>query len=230
MAREVSSKKIAAVLVVTACFLAAVLWEVDFELAMLSLSEANKFLFVPMALCYLLGHTLRSVRLWILLEQQRPFKRIFAINSVGFLAINVMPLRMGELVRPYLLFEKESIPISRSLAAVLLERLLDMSMLLILLLGVAWVVELPPQGIELGGVDLIAVGQRGTGILILVGLVAGSLFVWGGERVDVLLMRLPRGSKLLTFARSFRKGLATLFSQPIRALLLLFISLSIWAL
>ena len=151
MAREVSKNKIAIVLVVTVCFLIAVLWEVDFHQAMQALSQTNKVLFLPMALCYLLGHTLRSVRLWILLEQERPFKRIFAINSVGFLAINVMPLRMGELVRPYLLLEKEGVPISRSLAAVLLERLLDMSMLLILLLGVAWVVDLPPQGIELGG-------------------------------------------------------------------------------
>ena len=136
MASDVSGRKIGAVLILTGFFLIAVLWEMDFKLAVTALSEANKLLFFPMVLCYFLGHTLRAVRLWILLEREQSFGRIFAIHSVGFLSINVMPLRMGELVRPYLLLEKEDVPISRSLAAVLLERLLDMSMLLILLLAV----------------------------------------------------------------------------------------------
>ena len=54
--------------------------------------------------------------------------------------------------------------------------------------------------------------------------------MWGGERVDLLLKSLPRGSQLLHFASSFRRGLATLFRQPGRACLLLFISLAIWGL
>ena len=149
---------------------------------------------------------------------------------MGFLAINVMPLRMGELVRPYLLLEKEEVPIFRSLAAVLLERLLDMSMLLILLLGVAWVVDLPSQGIELAGMDLIAAGQRGTGVLIAIGVVAGGVFVWGGAQVDRILAGLPQGERLLSFAASFRRGLSTLFEQPARACLLLGLSVAIWSL
>jgi glycosyltransferase 2 family protein len=230
MERAFSRKKLAAVLLLTIFFLVLVLWELELSRALTALKEAELLLFVPMAICYLLGHTLRSCRLWILLEKQRPFWRIFSINSIGFLAINVMPLRMGELVRPYLLLEKENIPVAKSLAAVLLERLLDVSMLLLLLLGVTWVVELPPQGVELAGVDLLSVGQRGSGMLLVVGILGGSLLVWRGPWISKLLERMPMGEKVAGFVELFREGLATLFAHPARALLLLSISVAIWGL
>jgi glycosyltransferase 2 family protein len=221
--------KLGAVFALTLVFLVAVLWGLELDKAAESLRTANWLWFLPMFLLYLAGAALRALRLWLLLDRSSPFLRFFSINAVGFLAINVMPLRLGEMVRPFLLLEKEGIPFSKGIAAILLERLLDMSMLLLLLLGLAWVVELPAQGLMVGGVDIVSVGQGGAGLLVAIGIAAGGCLVGVGEPAISLLERLPAGVRLAGFARSFREGLSTLFSHPLRALWHVLLSILIWS-
>ena len=100
--------RIAAVLIVTALCLAAALWNIDPSVALQALRQAAWVMLLPMWGLYIIAHSLRVVRLGILLGQPVPFTRLFSINSVGFLAINVIPLRMGELVRPWLLHSPHS--------------------------------------------------------------------------------------------------------------------------
>ena len=138
--------KLAAVLVLTAGFLALALWGIDLDVALEAVAGFRVGMLLPMALCYLAAHSLRALRLHVLLRGEGrapPYLRVFSINTVGFLAINVMPLRLGEAVRPYLLWEREDVPLGSALAAILLERLLDLMMLLVMLLGLGFVVDLP---------------------------------------------------------------------------------------
>ena len=221
--------RIAAVLVVTALCLVAALWGVDLQQAAVAFTEARWWLLLPMWGLYIVAHTLRVVRLGMLLGQPVPFRRLFSINSVGFLAINVIPLRMGELVRPWLLAEREGVPFGRGMAAIFIERLLDMVMLLLMLLGLTLVVELPEGGLVIEGVDVIRFGQRFAGAIAGAGTLFGAGLVAIGEPAIRLLERLPMGGLVARFARRFREGFATLLSRPLQAAALLALSAGIWA-
>lgn len=222
--------KIGIVLLITVLCLGLVLWDLDLSEAGAALAGARWSYLVPMALLYLLAHALRAWRLGLLLGQPVPYKRLFVIISVGFLAINVIPLRLGELVRPYLLAEREGVPFGRGMAAIVLERLLDMSMLLLMLLGLTLVVELPATGVIVQGVDVVQAGQRAAGVMVALGSIAGLAVVLVGEPAIRLIERLPLGVKIASFARRFREGFLSLIARPLRALLALGLSVGIWAL
>ena len=153
-------------MIVTVVFLALVLWGIDVEHALAALREVSWWMLLPMCALYLCAHMLRVWRLKLLLNQPIRYWRLFSINSVGFLAINVIPLRLGEMVRPYLLAERENIPFGRGMAAIVLERLLDMLMLLGMLMGLTLMVELPEGGLVIDGIDVISAGQRFAGTIV----------------------------------------------------------------
>ena len=225
--------KLGVVLVVTAAFLGVALYGIDLEVARAALADFAVVMLVPMVLCYLTAHALRALRLQLLLrgEGSAPaYARVFSINTVGFLAINVMPLRLGEAVRPYLLWEREKVPLGSALAAILLERLLDLVMLLVMLLGVGFMVDLPPGGLTVQGVDLVTAGQRAVGTAVVVGVVGGGAVVVVGEPALALIRRLPLGDRIAGLAARFVQGLSALARRPLRLLALGTISATIWAL
>ena len=173
-------------IILTLIFLIIVLWSVDINKAQQALSTAQWMYFIPMFALYGVGHTLRTFRLWTLMERQGGgFLEYFSINSIGFLGINVIPLRLGEFLRPHLFHQKLQIPWTRSLSALFLERLLDIGMLFLLLLGVGFGVQLPPQGILVQEINVIEVGQRGSGFILVFGSLVGMFVVFSGEHLHV---------------------------------------------
>jgi uncharacterized protein (TIRG00374 family) len=52
-------------------------------------------------------------------------KKIFRIGAVGFAAIVILPLRLGEMVRPYLLSKESTVTMSAALGTAVVERVLD---------------------------------------------------------------------------------------------------------
>lgn len=104
--------------------------------------RANPIYIVPAIAVYFVGVWLRAAR-WRLL--MAPFatvrtERLFRIILIGFAINNVLPLRLGELVRTFLLRQSHGVPIASTLATVLIERLLDVFalcgiMTVVLLLG-----------------------------------------------------------------------------------------------
>lgn len=213
---------------ITVLSLGWVLWDLDWSHAWVSITQANWWWFIPMMLAYLLTHSLRSVRLWLLLGREIGFMRVFSVNTIGFLAINVIPLRLGEMVRPYLLVDREGCSTGEALAAILIERLLDMLMLLGMLLGLTLWIELPSAGILIQGVDVLSVTQRGLGVLVVIGILGGGFFIFGFEHISKHLSRLPKGDLISSFALRFRDGLAQLFSHPRQALVLFVLSSLVW--
>lgn len=133
---------------------------------------------------------LRVVRFQLLLGDERPsLGRQVVVCGIGFLAINVVPLRLGELVRTFLLLE-DGVEAGRSMGAVVIERFLDLLGLLAVLTWVAVVVDLPAT-IEVQGVDVIRAGQQAITVglsVLLAGLAAVGL---GGDPVVRMLQRLP---------------------------------------
>ena len=108
--------RLTAVFALMIAFLIYALWGVDMKEVAEALVKANWINFIAVFFCYLLSHCLRTVRLSTILEYQGSFTSMFSINSIGFLAINIIPLRLGEMIRPYLLKEQSGIPFSQSVA------------------------------------------------------------------------------------------------------------------
>ena len=72
-------------------------------------------------------HLLRTVRWGLLLEPvvKVPFARLNAVSAVGFTALLVLPFRLGEFARPYLIAERPRLRVSAALSSVVLERVAD---------------------------------------------------------------------------------------------------------
>lgn len=62
------------------------------------------------------------------------FKTVFSIMMIGYVCNNLLPARIGELVRVYFLGKKESLKKSSILASILIERLADVYALLLFLI------------------------------------------------------------------------------------------------
>ncbi len=97
---------------------------------------------------YCLGHVVRGVRCRIILRPHCSLSTLTATNIVvvGYAANNVLPARMGELVRAYVLSRRAKLSVSLSLAVTFLERLLDGLSITLLLLIAAAFTPLPDWG------------------------------------------------------------------------------------
>jgi len=72
-------------------------------------------------------HFVRTARWRILLDPvaKVPFARINAASAVGFMALFILPLRLGEFARPYLVAERPTLRVSAALSSVVVERVAD---------------------------------------------------------------------------------------------------------
>jgi len=111
---------------------------------------------------YFIDYVLRSKRWSILLAPVKPIPsvQLFGVMLIGFFANNVLPLRMGELVRAHLCGTKFNISRTASLGTILLERLCDALSFLTTSLVASWFIPIPPsmkRGAWLLGGSCIAV-------------------------------------------------------------------------
>lgn len=90
---------------------------------------------LPLALLSAYSVFVRCQRWQLLLRPvgDVPLLPLFSATSIGFFCNMVLPLRVGEVVRPVLLGRRTDLPVSSVLASVLVERLLDMVTILLFL-------------------------------------------------------------------------------------------------
>lgn len=132
---------------------------------------------------YTVVHYFRAVRWDYLLRPiaRVPTRRVIAISFVGFLAIMLLPFRMGEVVRPFLIRERGRISGSAAMGTIAAERVLDGLYVALLLAGaLALVPRLPLEGVTIGGFAVANVPRLG--MLLVVGfagaLVTLGMFLW----------------------------------------------------
>jgi hypothetical protein len=94
-----------------------------------ALARANAWLLLLMVPCQILGLWLRAVRWRYLTEPIAggpvPAGPLFRATAVGFMALNLLPLRIGEIVRPWVLARETGIRASAALGTVVIERAVD---------------------------------------------------------------------------------------------------------
>jgi uncharacterized protein (TIRG00374 family) len=82
----------------------------------------------------------RAVRWQHLLEPVGPtrFRTVLRTTVIGFAALAILPARVGDVLRPYLLARREGLATTATFATIVLERVLDLITVLILLAIYVW--------------------------------------------------------------------------------------------
>ena len=131
-------------LAVTAGLLALFLLTIDVRRMFDELAKANYVYVIPAIAVYLVSILFRAIRWHVLLRHIRPIdvRRLYPVVVVGYMANNLLPMRLGELVRSYHVGEREGISKTSALATILVERVFDALILLALIAGIAIFVPL----------------------------------------------------------------------------------------
>ncbi|MEK7853058.1 MAG: lysylphosphatidylglycerol synthase transmembrane domain-containing protein [Planctomycetota bacterium] len=106
---------------------------IEWSLLKKALMEANYWFVIPTTILNLVVYLIRAIRWKGLLAHIKmiPVLNLLSITCIGFMANNVLPARVGEVLRPFLLYKRESIKFSTSMATVIVERIFDMLGLII---------------------------------------------------------------------------------------------------
>ena len=135
----------------TVVFLILALQRVDPRAFVDELRGVNYAWLLPSAVCTLLGYVLRTARWRLILSgaARAPMRTLFPVLIMGFATNNLLPGRLGEFWRAYLLGRKRNVRKTFALASVVVERVFDGLMLNALLVIVSFAIQLPEIGREI---------------------------------------------------------------------------------
>jgi uncharacterized protein (TIRG00374 family) len=190
-------------------------------------AEARLSLIAAAVAVTLLTYLIRARRWQALLAPIGPtrFRTAFRTTVIGF-AVSFLIPRAGEVVRPYLLARRESLPASASFATIVVERLLDLVTVLLL-----FVAALPFVEVEIGpdvrmwGLVTAAVATAALAVLFVSAGHPERLGGWAGRCGRLLPGRL--GEALAGVVATFVEGLAVM-RQPARLVEALLWSVPLW--
>jgi uncharacterized protein (TIRG00374 family) len=157
---------------------------------------------------------------------------LFPATIIGYMANNILPARLGEFVRAYVLGQKEKIETSSVFATLVVDRLFDGFTVLLILLITFFSVKLPAgmesvqNGLKMGG--YVTLGLY-LGVLVFLFLLKKRT-MHTIHMVGILLKPFPAkvSEKIIPLLGSFISGIR-LSSNPVEILILLVSSLAVWA-
>ena len=171
-------------LAITVALLAWVLRDVSVSAVLAHIRQADVGLLAAMVIVATLPFVLRAYRWHVLLLPGFPSSRLnsrFAAVCIGFMVNNVLPARLGEFARAYAFSRIEPIPVSQSLASLVVERVFDA-----VILGAFFVFTVSYGNFAAGNTALI----RGAGLTA--GLIFGLalLVLWAMARWPARVLNL----------------------------------------
>jgi hypothetical protein len=118
-----------------------------------SLARVNYVFLIPAVLCVVASYFFRALQWRYVLGGVRrvPVYPLFRITMIGFFANAILPARLGEVVRAYILARKQNLSKGTSFASVIVTRLLDGAVLFLILGGVAVLIPAKIAGVRAGG-------------------------------------------------------------------------------
>lgn len=227
-------------LIISAIFLYLVLRKIDYAQLWQVLLAANYWWLLPGIAVYFIALWVRSWRWHYLLRPLKsiPTRTMFPIVTMGYAGNNIFPARAGEVVRAVILKRKEGVPISASLATIIVERVFDgIVMLAFVFVNLAELTRLTSVTIDIAGISLGIREVAIWGSVAFFGAMAiflvAAMFPAPTERlVTWLVERLAPArvrEKTLGISRRFLDGLESLRS-PFDVLMVFFTSVLIWLL
>ncbi len=184
-----------------------ILRSVDFNALLESIKNLNITLVIIHV--FIVGSvlSLRAIRwsFFIPVDKKIRKRSIIAATYIGYMANNVLPAKLGEVVRTYVLAEKEDIKKSTIFASVVSERLADLITSVVMLsLAVLFVKNIPEQ-IYYAIVIVSAISIIGVGFLVFLSLKQELAL----KIIGFFLKFLPRiiAEKIESFLSSFINGI-----------------------
>jgi uncharacterized protein (TIRG00374 family) len=200
------------------------------------LKSARYWWLLPGVGVYFIGVWVRSWRWHYLL---RPVKSVstrtmFPIVAIGYMGNNIYPARAGEVLRAVVLKRKEAIPISASLATVIVERIFDgVVMLGFVFLNLPELASLTGTSGFIGNIQTLALWGSGAFMgALLIFLLAAMFPTWADRIITKIINFVVPGrfkERVLEISQKFLGGLESLRSPP-EALMVLLTSVVIWLL
>ena len=161
------------------------------------------------------------------------FSVAFRATVIGFAASFLLPARAGEVIRPFVLARREGLSAPAAFATIILERLLDL--LVVLLLFALFVLTASPGLLSTNPTELarIKIGGATAVVAALAGVVFFYVMAGHPDRLERLALKLEAilpgrlSAALAGFVKTFTQGLAVL-RQPGRLLVSLALSFPLW--
>ena len=203
-----------------------------------ALATAKYRFILPAIALYFVALFFRSLRWQFLLTpvSRIPVARLFPVVTVGYMANNLLPARLGEIARAYYLERREGLSTSTGLATVVVERIYDgLTLLFLVALAVPFLIfgGLVDGSGTTSEITWAIVGGI-TALVFITAIVVLTLIAlkpgFGGfiERLANLLPKplRPKARELISL---FIEGLSVL-REPRRHLGLFLLSLPVWLL
>ena len=214
-------------------FIVLLFRKIDFAQLLSTLKSLEWNYLVAAIMVTFVSYLLRAVRwhyLLLPLKKASP-RNLLAATIICYMANNLLPARLGEFIRAYLLAQKEDLEVSPVFATLVVDRLFDGFSVLFILLFTFFTVKLPPgmesveQGLVTGGYVTFALY-----IAVIIFLVfLKKRTVATIALTSTLLKPFPAAlsSRIIPILGSFISGIR-LTSNPRELFALVFSSALIW--
>jgi uncharacterized protein (TIRG00374 family) len=172
----------------------AILYVVDLRAMVEAIRNAN---YVRLSIALAIGFVWMAIRgmvWWTLLRNRGAYKDVFWSLSAGYLLNNVLPFRLGELGRAFLLSRKTDMKFMEILPTVVIERVVDLGFSAALLLTAL------PFVVNVEGADRI--GYIVGGVVVL-GLLSMYIVARNTRWALDLFHKLSALARLAAFGRKF---------------------------
>jgi len=133
-------------IVISLVCLVLVLWKIDFREVLNALKSANYAWLIPASLPYV-GTIISKVLRWQLLfpSEHAGIRRgkLFSALMISYAVNTILPARLGELARAYVIGETEGLSKSLALSTIIVEKVLDVLTLILFLVLLLYSMTLP---------------------------------------------------------------------------------------
>ncbi len=201
-----------------------------------TVQKANYFWLIPGIGVYFIGVWARAWRWHYLLKpiKEIPTQTMFPITTIGYMGNNIYPARAGEVLRAVILKRKEGVPVSASLATIIVERIFDgVVMLAFVFVNLSELAKLTGASGFVGNIQQVAIIGTGVFIGALIIFLLAAMFPHSAVKIGAWIIErfTPQRfhAKLSGIMHKFLDGLASLRS-PLNVLMVFFTSIIIWLL
>ncbi len=203
---------------------------------LVALQHANYWWLIPGIAVFFVGMWVRAWRWHYLLKPIKsiPTKTVFPVTAIGYMGNNIYPARAGEVLRAVVLKRREGVPVSASLATIIVERIFDgVVMLSFVFINLSELAKLTGSSGFVGSIQSVAVWGSLAFIGALAVFLVAAMFPartsaigqWFIDRLIPARFRVQTSGIM----HKFLDGLASLRS-PWSILMVFFTSVLIWLL
>ncbi|HUM24990.1 MAG TPA: lysylphosphatidylglycerol synthase transmembrane domain-containing protein, partial [Anaerolineales bacterium] len=201
-----------------------------------TVQKANYLWLIPGIGVYFVGVWVRAWRWHYLLKpiKEIPTKTMFPVTTIGYMGNNIYPARAGEVLRAVILKRKEGVPVSASLATIIVERIFDgVVMLAFVFVNLSELAKLTGASGFVGNIQQVAIIGTGVFLGALIVFLLAAMFPHTTAKIGLWLIEhlTPKRlhTKIIGIMNKFLDGLASLRS-PLNVLMVFLTSVIIWLL